>query len=193
MTKVGFVSTCVHGNKVFSSIVRHDFRKAVTATRTLNMTTMEATFRASMLYTVADGLNTTLSTMQFSLHNNYESAPYDPLTISFQTDLDTGVVSVVTPPHDNTDLREIVQLENPSHHVVSEKATSDHTKCDFNKLLSGQWNFDANNRTWHWKTHTCDAELITVDAFVNWCKKYELKSILFIGEQTVAQHHISYC
>jgi hypothetical protein len=189
MTKAGFPSTCALHNKVFSSVVRDDFKRAVTATRVLNMTTMEGTFRSSMLYSVAD-MNAN-APMLFSLHNNHnnhERAFYTPMTVAFQADRNTGAVSFIGPFLNVTDDPEVTELGSQSHHISSEekKATSDHTKCDFNKLLSGQWNFDANNRTWHWKTHTCDAELITVDAFVNWCKKYELKSLLFFG---ILPHH----
>mgnify|MGYP006180753677 CR=1 FL=1 len=182
MTKAGFVSTCAVGNKVFASVVREDFKSAVTATRIQNMTTMEGTFRASMLYSIAEH-NQTVSPMLFSLHNNFESAPYDPLTLSFQTDLDSGVVSFVSPTLKAPDAPTVLYLENPSHHVVTDdKMFNMHKMCDFNTLLSGQWNYDANNKTWRWKTHTCDSELMTVEAFVDWCKKYELKSLLFFGK-----------
>jgi hypothetical protein len=53
--------------------------------------------------------------------------------------------------------------------------------CDFNDLLSGQWNFDRGANTWDWRTHTCDTKSITVEAFVTWCKKYGLKSLVLIG------------
>jgi hypothetical protein len=188
MIKAWFVSTCALHNKVFSSIVRDDFKRAASASRTINMTTMEGTFRSSMLYSVAEAVNTNASTLLFSLHNNHEATAYEPITVSFQVDRNTGAVSFVGPFLNVPAVPEVVELNYQSHHVASEKmkASSEGTKCDFNKLLSGQWNFDANNRTWHWKTHTCDAELITVDAFVNWCKKYELKSLLFFG---ILPHH----
>ena len=181
-TKAGFVSTCALRNNIFASLVRHNFRKAVTATRILNMTTMEGIFRASMLYLIAEH-NQTSSPMLFSLHNDHEAYPYGPLTVSFVVDRDNGGVTFSSAFANTTDVPTIVQLDYPSHHVaVEEKKTTEHAKCDFNTLLSGQWNYDANNKTWRWKTHTCDSELMTVEAFVDWCKKYELKSLLFFGK-----------
>lgn len=188
MTKVGFVSTCALRVKVFSSVVSSEFQTAASTTRYLNMTTLEGTYRSSMLYSVLNRPehNETSSKLQFLLHINFEDHPYPPTTVDFKVDPDNGEVSFLG-AFSHLDEAPQIQLHDRPTQIVKSEAedlkllSKKGQQCDFNDLLSGQWTFDRAHKTYKWRTHTCDSNLISVESFIEWCKKYELKSLLFIG------------
>ena len=74
-------------------------------------------------------------------------------------------------------------VSNKPTQIVAPSTGLDKTKdCNFNDMITGQWQNPSNEDESWWRTMSCNMQPLTVPIFVEWLKKYELKSLMFSGQ-----------